>query len=986
MLLTVGDLDATFGSGGKVTTDFGGSVKGNDLAIQSDGKIVVVGDGGNDFVMARYNVEGSLDPTFNNGNTDFGQNNEDAAAVAIQNDGKIVVVGSSEMNGIGPSKTFAMARYRSNGSLDFTFSTDGKVTDASFMIRALAVAIQGDGKIVVAGQSIYGNDGSGFAVVRYNSDGTVDTTFGNVNGRGVQTHFQSGDEYASHIVIDDSGRIVVIGHSGSAGRGAIARYNGDGSLDTTFGNGGKVLTTFADHAAAIQSDGKILVAGSMKNGSDVDFAVARYDSDGTLDTSFGIGGTQITNFGPSGEFANSVAIQGDGKIVVTGTVIDTWGKFAVARYNHDGSIDTTFASGGKKIADLGPNGAGSSSMAVQKDGNIVMAGSSNGDFLVARLVGVTPPKFSIAAVAATKPEGSSGNTVFTFLVSRDGGPSSSASVDYAVTGSGSQVADAADFGGILPSGTLNFANGESSKTITINVSGDSNVESNEGFTVTLSNPSDGFTLTTPSATGTILADDFAGLSYTATGDTVLSAIVLANGHLQVMLDSVVQDDVDPVIIQSLIIVGGDADDIIDLSRLSSSMYSHLMNVTLIAGAGDDTVRGTFLSETISGGAGNDSLRGGDGNDLLIGDEGSDTLDGEDGNDDLRGGIGNDSLLGGFGIDSLIGDNGNDTLAGEKGNDFLSGGLGDDSLSGGDGTDRLIEEMSPTSDPAAVSMVKLAATTIKTKYTMTGLGSDTIADIEELSLAGSAGQDKIDVKKFRGSVTLSGNGGNDTLIGGAGNDSLDGGEGNDKLTGNGGTNQLDGGSGTDWVIEAGATNFVLTPATLTGLGNETLNSIERASLTTANTSSRIDASAFLGNTILTGGSGNDTLLGGAGKDSISGGDGNDTLIGGNANDTLDGGAGDDALVGQNGHDLLIGGDGQDTLIGSAGNDTLKGGLGDDLLIGGLGKDSLDGEAGNDTGLGGQGGAARGGNGQKNSGDSLTGIEQIDETLATLFAWE
>lgn len=449
------------------------------------------------------------------------------------------------------------------------------------------------------------------------------------------------------------------------------------------------------------------------------------------------------------------------------------------------------------------------------------------------------------------------------------------------------------------------------------MTGDGTIENNEQFAIALTNPSGGAIIVNSSfvstnARGTIINDDFVDLEYSVRDAQTISAVMHWNGHFQITIDSVVQTDVAPTTVRSLVIRGADGNDSINLTGLSRNTYPNLTSIILSGGAGNDTIIGSNF------------------------------------------------------------------------NDVISGGAGDDSLSGGGGTDRLVEEIAAPSDPAVVSMVKLARTDLKTKYTMTGLGSDTIADIEEMSLAGSEGKDKIDVKKFRGSVTLSGNGGNDTLIGGAGNDSLDGGEGNDKLTGNGGTNQLDGGNGTDYVLEAGATNFVLTPATLTGLGHETLNSIERASLTTANTSSRIDASAFLGNTILIGGSGNDTLLGGAGKDSITGGDGNDTLNGGNGNDTLDGGAGDDALVGQNGHDLLMGGDGQDTIIGGVGNDTLLGGLGDDLLIGDLGRDSLDGEAGNDTGLGGQGAAARGGTGVKNSGDSLTGIELLDEDFATLFA--
>lgn len=590
-------------------------------------------------------------------------------------------------------------------------------------------------------------------------------------------------------------------------------------------------------------------------------------------------------------------------------------NFAAVRYNENGSLDNTFDNDGRAVIDFGGSSDAAYCMAMQEDGNPVIAGSSydyaTERIAVIRLIGFNN-EFSLSTLDTGKVESNQGMTPFTFTVTREAGFGREMVLDFVVAGSGNHSADANDFGGEFPAGTVTFTASDASQTITIDVSGDLVGEYSENFVLTLTDRRTGNTYAMIHST--IRDDDGGELAFVAGLGETVNASVLPNGQVQVTIGAMIHEVTNPAALLSLMIIGSNTADSMNLTGLSRSVYPNLANIVLSGGAGNDTIIGSNF------------------------------------------------------------------------NDVISGGAGDDSLSGGGGTDRLVEEIAAPSDPAVVSMVKLARTDLKTKYTMTGLGSDTIADIEEMSLAGSEGKDKIDVKKFRGSVTLSGHGGNDTLIGGAGNDSLDGGDGNDKLTGNGGTNQLAGGNGTDYVIEAGATNFVLTPSTLTGLGHETLTSIERASLTTANTSSRIDASAFLGNTILTGGSGNDTLLGGAGKDSITGGDGNDTLNGGNGNDTLDGGTGDDALVGQNGHDLLMGGDGQDTIIGGVGNDTLLGGLGDDLLIGGLGKDSLDGESGNDTGLGGQGAAARGGNGLKNSGDSLTGIELLNEEFATLFAWE
>ncbi|MFM9965303.1 MAG: hypothetical protein ACKV2Q_29305 [Planctomycetaceae bacterium] len=929
LLLTAeGGLDPAFGNAGKVTSDFNAE-SANDIVIQEDGRIVVVGgtveeqDGESKAVMlvVRYNIDGSLDSSFGAGgkaSVTFG-GSTDAAAVALQADGKIVVAGN--VDGID----FALSRFNSDGSLDLTFGVDGKITtDFGQSEWGQGVSVDRDGKIVVVGFSGEVSRNNRFAIARYNPDGSLDTSF-DLDGK-VTTAIGSNSS-AGAVAIQSDGKIVVAGNSiDGTQRFAVVRYNPNGSLDPSFDTDGILTTSIAGiHSIAtdlaVSDDGKLVVVGRSSDFSDAYFAVARYHSNGSLDISFD-GDGRLTTTIPGHEYAWStgVGIQPDGRILASGYAYPTTAgtgslNFVAVRYNNNGSLDNTFDNDGRVVVDFGGASDAAYCMAMQENGQPVIAGSSDEygtqRIAVIRLIGFNN-EFSLSTLDTEKVESNQGMTPFTFTVTREAGFGREMVLDFVVTGSGNHPADANDFGGEFPTGTVTFAASDASKTMTIDVSGDLDGEYSENYALTLTDRRTGNIYAMIDST--IRDDDGGELTFVADLGETVNASVLPNGQVQVTIGAMNHEVTNPAALLSLMIVGNDTADSMNLTGLSRSVYPNLASVVLSGGAGNDTIIGS-----------------------------------------------------GF-------------------NDVISGGAGDDSLSGGGGTDRLVEEITAPSDPAVVSMVKLAATTIKTKYTMTGLGADTIADIEEMSLAGSAGKDKIDVKKFRGSVTLSGNGGNDTLIGGAGNDSLDGGEGNDKLTGNGGTNQLVGGNGTDYVIEAGATNFVLTPSTLTGLGHETLNSIERASLTTANTSSRIDATAFRGVTILTGGSGNDTLLGGAGKDSISGGDGHDTLIGGNANDTLDGEAGDDALAGQSGHDSLIGGDGQDTIIGGAGYDTLLGGLGDDLLIGGLGKDSLDGEAGNDTGLGGQGGAARGGNGLKNSGDSLTGIELIDESLGTLFAWE
>jgi uncharacterized delta-60 repeat protein len=321
-----GDLDPSFGEGGKVTTDVGpGSEMAAAIAIQADGKIVVAGRGGpfSDFVLARYNTDGNLDPSFGIGGqvtTDFGGNNDAASGVAIQADGKIVAAGSA-----APESSccqFALARYNTDGSLDPSFGTGGQVTtDFGGLDEASGVAIQADGKIVVAGR---GGPSSDFALARYNADGTLDPSFG--TGGQVTTDFGGFGDAANGVAIQTDGKIV------AAGTGfALARYNTDGSLDPSFGTGGQVTTRGGDDAfgIAIQSDGKIVAAGFISFDFNQDFALARYNVDGSLD------GMVTTDFGDrSGDVAEAVAIQADGKIVAAGGAgpCSPPCKFALARY------------------------------------------------------------------------------------------------------------------------------------------------------------------------------------------------------------------------------------------------------------------------------------------------------------------------------------------------------------------------------------------------------------------------------------------------------------------------------------------------------------------------------------------------------------------------------------------------------------------------------------------------------------------------------
>jgi uncharacterized delta-60 repeat protein len=351
---TDGSLDTTFDTDGIVTTDFGDNDNGESMAIQSDGKIVVAGDsnapGTFDFAVARYNTDGSLDTTFDTdgmATTDFGVLHDRAYAVAIQSDGKIVVAGYARMSPTTPvNNDFALVRYNSDGSLDNTFDTDGMLTTSigGGQDQAYAIGIQSDGKIVVAGYSNVGANYD-FVVVRYNTDGSLDNTF-DTDGI-VTTAIRDDDDFAYGLAIQSDGKIVVVGYgtivtAGNHDDFVVVRYNTDGSLDTTFDTDGKVVTDIGlrnDHATAValQSDDKIVVVGSSENASNYDFAVVDYNSDGSLNTDFGTGGMVTTPILSINDTASSVAIQADGKIVVAGRAqTATANDFAVARYEAAG--------------------------------------------------------------------------------------------------------------------------------------------------------------------------------------------------------------------------------------------------------------------------------------------------------------------------------------------------------------------------------------------------------------------------------------------------------------------------------------------------------------------------------------------------------------------------------------------------------------------------------------------------------------------------
>jgi len=413
-----GSLDLTFGTGGVVSTAIGLASGGLSSALQSDGKIIVAGSSYStsvEFGLVRYNDNGTLDASFGSSgkvNIDFGSGTDAGNSVAIQSDGKIVMAGQSDN---GTDIDFALSRCNTDGTLDNTFGTNGKLTTnfGSSNDIANSVVIQTDGKIIAAG---YTNSGvyDDFAIVRYNSNGTLDAGFGVA---GIVTTDNLGfNDRAFSVVLQSDGKIVVGGFSGSSDF-FLTRYNTDGTLDSSFGTGGKVSTDFGNgdngNSLAIQSDGKIILAGVVYDGSHNTFGIARYNSDGSLDNTFGSGGKTTTDFGNYCE-GRSVAIQTDDKIIVGGFAHDANSQpnFALARYNSDGSLDLSFGTGGKVTTLIGPANCTGNSVLIQSDGKILLSGdaiSSLGDpvFAIARYdvasVGIAENKENIVFLLNPNP-------------------------------------------------------------------------------------------------------------------------------------------------------------------------------------------------------------------------------------------------------------------------------------------------------------------------------------------------------------------------------------------------------------------------------------------------------------------------------------------------------------------------------------------------------------------------------------------------------
>jgi uncharacterized delta-60 repeat protein len=520
-LLSAGALDLSFNGTGKRVDDFDGLLDiARAVAVQKDGKIVVVGTatsnvGGKDLAVIRYLPNGQPDPTFGAlGKVTIDVYNQaeddEAFAVALQDDGKVLVAGYAVTPGTN-QKDFVVARLLDNGFLDPGFGNpqgfDGKsIINLADNDIAYALAVQTDGKIVVAGRAGMGGF-SDFGMARLLPNGKPDLSFGggNTGEMTVAPNGVTGVNEARAIAFSPDGKIVLAGFSDAQGNGnpkvAVGRFYGSGpnagQPDQTFNPNGPLPGTvvsalpgmFANadakgNAVGVQPDGNFVVGGYVGTGF-TEFAVVRYlgsgPNAGKLDATFGEGGLAHTSFGQlTTNFINGLALQPDGKIVAAGFGFGNGQQsMKLARYNHDGGLDATFDGDGKATASIGASDTYAYGMAMQADGKIIMVGQANNNFAVMRF------ENDHLELAAPPAVGEGGTAVVT--VTRVGGQTGAVSALLDIAG-GSAVAGQ-DYA--FKPQLVTFADGQTVQTIAIPIVADAFVEPSETFQIKLANPQGG---------------------------------------------------------------------------------------------------------------------------------------------------------------------------------------------------------------------------------------------------------------------------------------------------------------------------------------------------------------------------------------------------------------------------------------------------------------------------------------------------------------
>jgi Ca2+-binding RTX toxin-like protein len=937
---------------------------------------------------------------------------------AISSDGSVLLLGSASISDSGAANTGVAAAWSPSGNVLSPWQQLGAdivpTGAAEGDLHGAALSLSADGRTALIGaprDDLDSRSDAGSARV-FDWDGTAWVQRGGLLREGLASGSPASDSFGAAVALSADGATAVVGGPNNdtfqalnVGGALVLDWNGSAWVQrgaTLIPADGTNQDRFGQAAEISANRNAVLLGGPGDDvGNQTDQGSARlFDWSGSAWVQRG--GAITPADGRAGDAAGSALdMTPDALTVVIGLPGDDvndavdQGSARVLDWNGNAWVQR----GGAMTPGDGASGdAFGTSVSISDDGRIVLVGGPGDDVDGAVNRGsarifwwsgaawveggpVTGSIISLETPTLALAEGQDGTTGFSFTVTRSGDVAGTASAAWSVAGLGADAADAADFGGSLPGGTVTFAAGETSRTITVAVTADRFQERDETFLLTLSAPSEGASLGQGTATGTILQDDFfftiAGGRVLAEGNEGGTQVTFtvtrqgASGAAASVGWQVRPSNINPV--DGADFPGG----VLPSGRVefAAGETSRTFVVTIAGDVTPEPQERFFVGLTDPQGGGTlgvpafaevwvqpddpGLLNGTEGADLIQGigeshvgpagatvlffaTDGADSLAGLGSGDVVQAGAGHDSLSGGDGADTLFGGNGRDTLSGDEGADLLFGGqpFEADSLSGGAGADTLVSRA----------------------------GDDT--------LAGEAGADSLDGGQGFGEKALSGGEGNDTLAGGDGNDTLDGGTGADSLAGGAGGDRVlvddlgdrileltNGGADTvvasvDWVLGRDLEDLVLAGDARSGTGNATANRI------TGNAAANI----------LSGGAGADTLAGGAGNDLYradrgdvvieADGEGQDTVaaswtfsLAGTAVEalTLTGtarldGTGNELnnlLAGNAEANRLMGEGGDDSLNGGAGEDTLRGGGGADTLLGGDGIDRLEGGAGNDA---------------------------------------
>jgi len=377
--LNTGALDPSFNGNGEVTSNFGNSDNASSVAIQEDGKIVVGGyytdpSYNSHFEIARYTANGSLDSSFNGSGvtgTNFGTNDEYLAAIALQSNGEIIA-GGYAYNGEGASE-FALARFHVNGLADSSFGTNGQVVDPVAsndydILNCLTIAPNGQ---ILSGGYTETNTNNLFTISRFNINGSLDSSFGSDGN--LLGYYPGNARYYDGAMVQNDGKIVVNGYTYAGGPTSdyfLTRFKQDGSTDLAYGNNGIASTN--GYNAVMQTDGKVVESNYYSGSTGSEIILSRYNTNGSPDLTYGTNGIVLSDFFGGSESYGPTAIQPDNKVVVAGYIYTNTGSdLLLARYNTDGTPDATFGTGGAITAEFEPyNNA--TTIAIGKDGKILI--------------------------------------------------------------------------------------------------------------------------------------------------------------------------------------------------------------------------------------------------------------------------------------------------------------------------------------------------------------------------------------------------------------------------------------------------------------------------------------------------------------------------------------------------------------------------------------------------------------------------------------